>query len=133
MGKHRRYFPSDSEGNAEEPIHEDAVNKTAEVDAEEQILEDAVNKTAEVKTEEPRIPSMLKEPPTLGKSKRRVKSNRLRLRKEPSRIADIVSILKQDEIISIDISYKNSDWEKVVDDNGSVLGYVMKIYISPYE
>ena len=128
MGKHRRYFPSDSEGNAEEPIREDAVNKT-----EEQILEDAVNKTAEIKAEEPRIPSMLKEPPTLGKAKRRVKSNRLRLRKEPSRIADIVSILKQDEIISIDISYKNSDWEKVVDDDGSVLGYVMKIYISPYE
>ena len=128
MGKHRRYYPSDSEGNDEEKILEDAVNET-----EEQILEDAVNKTAEIKTEEPRIPSMLKEPPTLGKAKRRVKSNRLRLRKEPSRIADIVSILKQDEIISIDISYKNSDWEKVVDDNGSVLGYVMKIYISPYE
>lgn len=122
MSKRRRYFPSEQEKVA---------------DAEEQILEDAISKTAEVKEnyipKEPRIPSMLKEPPKLEKTKRRVKSHRLRLRKEPSRIGDIVTILKQDDVIDIDISYKNPDWEKVVDESGNERGYVMKIYISPYE
>jgi len=134
MSKRRRYYEPDSVGDdAEEKIHEDADDYKA---YEEQILEDALDKMEKVKetkvSKEPRIPTMLNDPERLEKGKRRVKSTRLRLRKEPSRVAGIVSLLEKDTIITVDISYKDPEWDKVIDDDGNLKGYVMKIYVTPY-
>lgn len=131
MSKRRRYFDNNSEENS--PIIEETDDYKA---YEEQILKDALDKMEKVKEikvpREPRIPTILNDPDRLEKGKRRVKSTRLRLRKDPSRVADVVSLLEKDTVINIDISYKDSEWDKVIDEDGNVKGYVMKIYVTPY-
>ena len=146
MSKRRRYFDNSQEDDSavveeakDQNLEDDSKESTVldnRLEAEEQILEDALDKIEKVKEtyipKEPRIPTMLKNPDRLEKGKRRVKSTRLRLRKEPSRVAPIVSLLEKDTIITVDISYKDLEWDKVIDDNGNTKGYVMKIYVTPY-
>lgn len=118
-----------------EPQEEESVETTQTEDPVEEAVAEAINKISEVENREPdgiRIPSMLNEPDHIGKNKRRVKSKRLRLRKEPSKIGDILEVLSEGDVVDIDSKFVNADWYKVVNEDGSERGYVMKTFVSEY-
>lgn len=94
-------------------------------DPVEEVLEQAISKVRE-------YPTMLETPKTLERNQRRVKARSLRIRKEPSRVASIIGLLKQDEIILVDGFYKDDTWCKLVDEEGNTKGYVMKDFVTPY-
>lgn len=52
---------------------------------------------------------------------------RLNIRKEPSVTADVVSIIKKDDIVYIDKSFENDDFYRIR--YGAIKGYCMKDYI----
>lgn len=52
---------------------------------------------------------------------------RLNIRKEPSITADVVSIIKKDDVVYIDKSFENDDFYRIR--YGAVKGYCMKDYI----
>lgn len=100
-----------------------------------EVLEETISKISaieEYKEDGVRIPSVLKEPAHLEKDKRKVKSKRLRLREEPSKVGNIIDVLEEGTILTIDKSFKNDDWEKVIDETGNCAGYVMKTFVSNY-
>ena len=104
-------------------------------DPVEEAITEAITKIDEAQKKEekePRIPTMLNDPKYLDKGKMKVKSRRLRLRKQPSKTGDVAKLLEQDAIITVDNSYKNESWFKVIDDNGEEVGFVMKEFVSPY-
>lgn len=118
-----------------EPQEEESEETAQTEDPVEEAVAEAINKISEVENREPdgvRIPSMLNEPDHIGKNKRRVKSKRLRLRKEPSKIGDILEVLSEGDVVDIDSKFVNADWYKVVNEDGSERGYVMKTFVSEY-
>ena len=108
-------------------------------DPVEEALEEAIEKISDIaddkKEEVPKhreYPSMLDKEKFLDRGKMRVKSKRLRLRKDPSKVASIVGLLEHGTIILIDNGFKNDSWCKVVDESGNEKGFVMKEFVSPY-
>lgn len=55
------------------------------------------------------------------------KCARLNIRKEPSVTADVVSIIKKDDIVYIDKSFENDEFYRIR--YGAIKGYCMKDYI----
>ena len=136
---------SDDE-KSEEPIAELSApeiyaekEETEVSDPVEEALEEAIEKISDI-TEEKKeevskhreYPSMLDKEKFLDRGKMRVKSKRLRLRKDPSKVASIVGLLEQGTIILIDNGFKNDSWYKVIDESGNEKGFVMKEFVSPY-
>ena len=124
------YDPGD---DVEELIPEEETDISS--DPVTEVLEETISKISaieEYKEDGVRIPSVLKEPAHLEKDKRKVKSKRLRLREEPSKVGNIIDVLEEGTILTIDKSFKNDNWEKVIDETGNCTGYVMKAFVSNY-
>ena len=149
--KRRRYFDNNEIPHSQSEVLEEETLKTEEPKEEKPIVEEESNDKSVAELSAPKIyaknvesepvkdipknreyPTVLETPKTLERNKRRVKARSLRIRKEPSRASNIIGLIKQEEIITVDLSFKNDDWCKIVDDSGNEKGYVMKDFVTPY-
>lgn len=124
------FVPSETD-ILEEKKEAAAAVEPVDLDPVEEALEEAIEKVADISSEveekEPRIPTEIKEDrPVLPNGQFKVTSVKLRVRKEPSKDADVVKLLNMDDILE-GASY-DDDWIKL--SNGE--GYVMKEFTTRY-